>query len=109
MLSSSAADREGKVVCGHDPVASGRAGSSTLSVSPVSSRILSSGLTWNERKHPFVWVKTAAEVLRPYDRQAISGALHYRPAYASSSWARSNFFIPRKVLVTRAICCSSAR
>jgi len=31
---------------------------------------------WNDRKHPFVWVKSATAVLRSYNREAISGAVH---------------------------------
>jgi transposase len=30
---------------------------------------------WNERKHPFVWVKTADQALRRYNQKLISGAL----------------------------------
>jgi transposase len=31
---------------------------------------------WNERKHPFVWVKTADQVLRRYNQKPISGPVH---------------------------------
>jgi transposase len=31
---------------------------------------------WNERKHPFAWVKTADQVLRPYNQKLISGPAH---------------------------------
>jgi transposase len=31
---------------------------------------------WNEHKHPFVWVKTADQVLRRYNQKLISGPVH---------------------------------
>jgi len=31
---------------------------------------------WNERRRPFVWVKTADQVLRRYKQKLISGPVH---------------------------------
>jgi len=31
---------------------------------------------WNERRRPFVWVKTADQVLRRYNPKPISGPVH---------------------------------
>jgi hypothetical protein len=31
---------------------------------------------WNERNHPFAWVKSPAEVLRSCKREAISVSVH---------------------------------
>jgi len=31
---------------------------------------------WNERKHPSVWLKTADQVLRPYNQKPITGPAH---------------------------------
>jgi hypothetical protein len=32
--------------------------------------------SWNARRHPFVWVKTAEEILTRANQKAISAAVH---------------------------------